>query len=623
MPEMSHRRKNSIITHSVRRLFVVPFRVSLARSIRGAVGVPLLLLAVSAVAQSFPASNISSASAGQLDGRLVLVLPFDNQSSQPGLDWIAESFPTLLNERLRSAGFLTIRREDRQYALQHLGLPKGLHPTHATIYRIAQTLDVDDVILGSYTVADGKVTTSARIFEMHGAASHGEQMHGPKMSAALEEAGNLNQLLDVEDGLAWQIAQKVEPGFSVEKQTFLAAGHGVRLDTLENYIRGITEAGSDERIRHLNIAVKLSPNDTAAWLALGKAYFASQQYALATEAFSKIPATNHRALEAQFYSGLADLFTGQYAPAQASFATVAAALPLPEVLNNQGIAMNRQGQDGTALIARAVQLDPQNANEWFNLAVSERRTHHLSKALDAIQKALAIQPNDAESLHLKEHILAEQGVPAAADQKSASSKDDTGAQASQDDATENTDDGDSANSDAPGESADVNATADASGGNYEPLERITRKYNETSFRQAAFEMEQMRALKLRSLPSSRQAAELCKEGQGYINQGLLLEAEREFQQALAVAPGSAQAHAGMAQIRELTGDATAARKEAETSLQLRANVPAHLVLARLDVAQHQLTEARQELRSALLLDPSNSAAHSILQQLQAQEKATP
>ncbi len=606
----------------MRRLLIVPFRVSIARYIRAIAGVPLLALAVSAAAQSSPASSMSAASAAPIDGRLVLVLPFDNHSLQPGLDWIGESFPTLLNARLRSAGFLTIRREDRQYALQHLGLPKGLHPTHATIYRIAQTLDVDDVIIGSYTVADGKITTSVRIFAMHG-----EKMHGPSLSAPLEESASLNQLLDVEDGLAWQIAQKIDPTFAVEKQTFLAAGHGLRLDTLENYIRGVTEAGSDERIRHLSIAVKLSPTDTVAWLALGKEYFASQQYALAINAFSRIPSTNHHALEAQFYSGLADLYTGQYPQAQTAFSTVASALPLPEILNNEGIAMNRQGQDGTALIARAVQLDPQNANEWFNLAVSERRTHHLSKALDAIQKALALQPKDAQSLRLKEHILAEQNASASGATASPSSTNDSNAQANADDTAGNASDADSnadsSDNDTPDNNGSADADSDDGGDNYEPLERIARKYNETSFRQAAFEMEQMRALKLRSLPPTRQAVELCKEGQAYINQGLLLEAEREFQQALAVAPGSALAHAGMAQIREQTGNATAARQQAETSLQLQSNIPAHLVLARLDMVQHQFAAAREELRGALQLDPSNSTAHSILLQLQAQEKATP
>ena len=538
------------------------------------------------------AAHAASASDANWDGHLILVLPFDNLSTQSGLDWIGESFPTLLNERFRSAGFLTIRREDRQYSLQRLGLPPGLHPTHATIYRIAQTLDADEVVLGSYRVENGQVTATAQILEMH----------APKMGAPLVESAALSQLLDVENGLAWQIVRQIEPGFAVEKQTFLAAGHGIRLDAFENYIRGETEPGADERLRHLNTAVQLSPDYTAALLALGKAYFSSQEYDLAVAAFARIPLSNPRALEAQFYTGLADLYTGQYAQAETAFSVVAAVLPLPEVLNNQGVALNRQGQDGTALFARAVQLDPQNANDWFNLAVSERRFHHTAKALEAVQKSLEIRPDDKEAQQLQEHLQAEENPSA----QPVTPEKPISLAASSDSRF------------AP-DPSDGKASSEV----YEPLERIARLYNETSFRQAAFEMDRMRTLKLQSLPPAQQAAQLCTEGQNYRSQGLLLEAERQFQQALTAEPSSATAHAGLAQIRESTGDVAAAREQAQASVQLQPNVAAFLVLARLNLQQHNLPAAIQSVRGALQLDPKNSDALGLAQAIQVQEKQAP
>ena len=563
--------QTSIITGSV-RLPIVHF----SKRVPSFLGILLLAL----LSLTFGLRNVAraaSTSGPNGEGHLILVLPFENQSTQPGLDWIGESFPTILNERFHSAGFLTIRREDRQYSLQHLGLPAGLHPTHATIYRIAQTLDVDEVILGSYRVENGQVTATARILEMR----------GPRMRAPLQESAALNQLLDVEDGLAWQLVRQIDPHFAVEKQTFLAAGRGLRLDAFENYIRGETEPGIEEQIRHLNAAVQLSPDYTPALLALGKAYFSHQQYEQAIDTFARIPRSNPRALEAQFYSGLADLYTGQYAQAESAFSAVAAVLPLPEVLNNQGVALNRQGQNGTALFQRAVLLDPQNANDWFNLAVSERRFQHFTKALEAVKKSLALRPDDNEAQHLEQHLLIE-AHPSAASASTA---------------------------------APPNAGKDDD--LYEPLERIARTYNETSFRQAAFEMDQMRALKLQSLPPTQQAVALCKEGRSYIDQGLLLEAERQFQQALIADPNSALAHAGLAQIREFTGNATAAREQAMTSLQLQPNAPAYLVLARLDLQQRQFSAAIEFAHHALHLDPKNSAALGILHAIQLQEKQAP
>ena len=563
--------RTSIITDSV-RLPTVHF----SKRVPSFLGI-LLLALLSLTLGLRNVARAASTSGPNGDGHLILVLPFENQSTQPGLDWIGESFPTILNERFHSAGFLTIRREDRQYSLQHLGLPAGLHPTHATIYRIAQTLDVDEVVLGSYRVENGQVTATARILEMR----------GPRMRAPLQESAALNQLLDVEDGLAWQLVRQIDPRFAVEKQTFLAAGHGLRLDAFENYIRGETEPGIEEQIRHLNAAVQLSPDYTPALLALGKAYFSHQQYEQAIDTFARIPRSNPRALEAQFYSGLADLYTGQYAQAESAFSAVAAVLPLPEVLNNQGVALNRQGQNGTALFQRAVLLDPQNANDWFNLAVSERRFQHFTKALEAVKKSLALRPDDNEAQHLEQHLLIE-AHPSAASASTA---------------------------------APPNAGKDDD--LYEPLERIARTYNETSFRQAAFEMDQMRALKLQSLPPTQQAVALCKEGRSYIDQGLLLEAERQFQQALIADPNSALAHAGLAQIREFTGNATAAREQAMTSLQLQPNIAAYLVLARLDLQQRQFSAAIEFAHHALHLDPKNSAALGILHAIQLQEKQAP
>src|SRR5580698_2196994 len=109
----------------------------------------LCLLAIFIAAASLLAQTTDPA-----PGRLILVLPFENKSGQPALSWIGDSFPDTLNQRLNSAGFLTITRDDRLFALDHLGLPAGFRPSRATTLRIAQTLDADYVIVGSYNVVD-------------------------------------------------------------------------------------------------------------------------------------------------------------------------------------------------------------------------------------------------------------------------------------------------------------------------------------------------------------------------------------------------------------------------------------------------------------------------------------
>ena len=97
-------------------------------------------------------------------------------------------------------------------------------------------------------------------------------------------------------------------------------------------------------------AVRLDPNFSPALLALGKAYFANQQYELAANTLGRMPLNDPNAREADFDRGLAYFYTGSYIKAEDAFAFVSKQLPLPEVLNNQGVARSRvAGLDQTCV----------------------------------------------------------------------------------------------------------------------------------------------------------------------------------------------------------------------------------------------------------------------------------
>src|SRR6202044_231009 len=160
-------------------------------------------------------------------GRLILVLPFDNRTDQPNLDWISEAVPEVLNRRFVSAGFMPISRDDRLYALDHLGLPSTFQPSRASAIRLAQTLDADYVIVGSFSVNGARFQAKAQILKM-------DALH---MSAPLQEEADMSHLLDVLNSLAWGLAKQIDPQLAVARSTFVAAGAGLRTDVFENYIR--------------------------------------------------------------------------------------------------------------------------------------------------------------------------------------------------------------------------------------------------------------------------------------------------------------------------------------------------------------------------------------------------
>ena len=383
----------------------------------------------------------------------------------------------------------------------------------------------------------------------------------------------------------------------------------------------------EDRIGHLHKAVALSPSYVQAWFALGHAYFDNQQFDQAEAAFEKVPKGGRLSLEAMFYSGLSYLYTGNYAGAQAAFASIASVLPMPEVLNNEGIAVNRRGQNGTAFFQRIVQMDPQSADYWFNLAVSQRRQKNYTAALNAVARCLALRPQDGEAQNLRKNLLMLKNAPAsqaasqvAEAEKDASTKSSASDNADSDPASGSaSDQANSADASDNGTPAIAPASIDATSADYEPLERIARAYDESSLRQGAFAMEQMNAMKLRSMPAAERARRLCQQGSEYVNDGLLLEAERQFQLALAADPGSAAAYAGLAEVHEYAGSMKIAQQEANRSLQTQPNAAAYLVLARMALSQHSLADAQKNVGAALQLEPNNSAAKGILLAIQAQQ----
>lgn len=518
-----------------------------------------------------PAWSQGASGARGLGGRVVLVLPFENRSGQANLDWIGDSFPDTLGQRFNSSGFLTITREDRLYALDHLGLPAGFKPSRATTIRIAQTLDADFVVVGNFTIQGSRIAVQAQVL----------RVNELRLSPPLADSSELSKLFDVENALAWKVAREIDPRFAVSQQTFLAASAGVKLSSFENYIRGTGAASPQERIRRLQMAVNETPTYFAAVLALGKTLYSQREYDRAAATLSKIPPTDRRSLEAEFYIGLARINTAKYAEAEAAFTFVANRLPLPEVVNNQGVASSRQGHDAAALFQRASASDPSDADFHYNLAVSLLRRGDNAGAQREAAAALKLRPSDTEIQEIHNRLAS--GTVTLAPVKADAPVDNT----------------------------------------FAPLERLRRTYSEASFRQAAFQLDQLREIRLATLPPAERGTQYTQQGRDYLSQGLLPEAEKEFLAALLADPGSFAAHAGLARVREQGGNPAEARKEAEASIKLHPNVPAYLVLARLELSASQLTASASDVSNALRLEPKNTAALGMKQALQTRGQALP
>ena len=532
--------------------FLNRFRhVSKMFGVAGLLAALMFSIAFFASAQAVPDS-----SGGK--GQILLVLPFDNNSGQPSLEWIREAAAEILSSRFTSAGFAPLSRADRLYALDHLGLPQGFQPSRASSLKLAQTLDADSIIVGSYRTDNDTIQAEARVVNV-------PRLH---MADPVTSSGSLKDMIAVFDSLAWKLTKQLDPEFNVPENTFVAAGANLNLEAFEQFIRGITEPDQSERMRHLQAAVKLSPDFSAAWMALAHEDYASQQYDQAAAAFAKVNGNAADALEADFYRGLSLMFSGQYPKAEEAFAKVARVLPLAPVLSNEGVSIGRQGHDGTALFRQAEAADPNTADYHFNLAVSLKRHGDAAEAEKELAQYLKMRPNDDEA----------QQMQAAWQQPSTASS-------------------------------------------VDPLERIERGFDAVAFRQAAVMMDEMEASRLAALTPEQRARTLSGQAREYLSRGLLLESERLYRQAIAADNKSEAAHEGLAEVRERTGDADGARREAQAALDLQPTPVAYLVLARLDLAANNLADAGHDADAALKLNPDSKPAKEILRQVSAKQGA--
>ena len=511
-------------------------------------------------------------------GRTMVVIPFENTSPTPGLEWLGESFPETFHEQLNSPVLYVASRDERLRAYDRQGVPAGVHPARATLYRLAEQMDVDYAVLGSYKYDGARLTAIAQLLDMR----------AEKLSPAVTESGPLADLGTLQSALAWDLLRLIRTDFSVPKDKYIASVAPARLNALENYVRGTLATSAEEKVKYYREATRINPAYAQAWLELGKTYYAQRAYEFAIAALSQVQQSSLTsglmsgavAREANFYLGLAAYAHGDLAKSENAFQFVAARLPLAEVFNNLGVVASRRGQKKAAeYFQRAIENDPSDPDYHFNMGVTLSQAGDRAGAARELRTTLDHRPNDAEAKMMLDSL-----TPPAA-----------------------------------GSIVPSSSTTKA------PAERIKRNYEEDSFRQMTTQMGSWAEQQFsRSDPRShaRFHVELGKE---LLAHGFTTEAEAEFHHAAAVDPSSTAPLTALADDYDARGDAREARAQAEAALRIRESADAYLVLARLDLRENRMEAAAQNINRALRLEPGNPAGQNLKRTLAAKlaEKAQP
>jgi tetratricopeptide (TPR) repeat protein len=542
----------------------------------------------------------------------VLVFPFENASHEAGLDWLGEGLSELTVERLEGRGPHLLSRQERLDVLERMGLPAGAPLSLATMFKVAQQADADQVIVGRYVSDGNTLTVSARVLRL-GALS---------LSPEFAQSGAATDVLALQARLAPQLlcALQTEPanapacGNAAQGESFSAQPILAQPSAFELYIRGLMGLSDEMGVLNLREAARQAPSWPAPAVALGEIYFARRDCESALPWLSRVPPAWPEGIEAGFIAGVCHLLRNDPMRAEAAFSALVnrpAGLPaapglLPEARNNLAIALAREGKTPEALdvLGRTTKLDAGDPDYWFNLGLVELQAKQLDSAVAAFRNTLRLQPADTRARAF---------LAAALD----------GSGRSQEAGVERVL--------LTGASARLMLPKNPDPAYFAPFGRIRMRLDRVSLRSAAtgpnaraIEADAASAsgpppVHAESAGAARGTQRLSlhlDRGQQFLSSDDLDDAQRAFVEALLLAPQDATAHAGLAEVYRRQRRPDDAVREARAALGSRDDVATRVSLARLLLEDNRPAEARAELGRILALDPQNVAARELLDQLQ-------
>ena len=325
------------------------------------------------------------------------VLPFFNVSKNPNLDWIGESLAEALREALSSEGLMALNRDDRVEAYRRLAIRPRSLLTRASVVKIGEALDAEQVIFGQFDLqpvpesggkSKGSLQVTARLLDLR----HVRQ--GPEF----REVSALEDLASLQNRLAWQTVRFLKPSGALSEAEFRNRHPVVKVNAIENYVRGLLAAAPDEQHRFFTQAARLDPHYSAPCFQLGRLLWQKKEYKSAAEWFQKVSAEDVHYHEATFFLGLSRYYAGDFAGAREAYQSVLRIVPLSEVYNNLGAAESRaDSPEALGNFRKAMEGDTRDPAYQFNVGYALWKKGDYQGAAAVFSALLEHNPEDAQA----------------------------------------------------------------------------------------------------------------------------------------------------------------------------------------------------------------------------------
>jgi tetratricopeptide (TPR) repeat protein/TolB-like protein len=536
-----------------------------------------------------------------------LVFPFENAGASPRLDWLGEGLEELTIQYLSAGGEQVYSHAGRAGELERYGLPPTAKLSRATMLRIAQDLDADYVIFGSFTSDGNSLTVNSRVL----------RVDPPALLPPVHDSAPLSSLMELQTGVVWKLVSANQPSYPITFKDFAKAQRTMRLDAFEHFVRGVLANDDEGRLRELREAARLEPSWPDPAFALGETYASRSDCDDALPWFARVPKAHQHYLEAAFATSVCRLQMNQPERAEevlsalqdslrdrakrAPGAAVVSSLEPPEVLNNLAIALVRQGKlpAAQADLRRATDMDPDEDDYPFNLGLISLRSGDFANAAISFREASEREPDNPEDRAFLILSLEKGGKKSEADEER------------------------EAAAEALGPNALPVVGTDSKADSPSHFDRIKTDLDIAALRLEIESPGASPSSPATPLPGARAGAVVeetpvtrIRRARQDLSAGSLDTAESEFRAALASDPSNAAAHRGLAEVAHRRGNLDEAVKELQASLAARDSAFVGTMLAKIYLDQKKFDLARDELQRVLKFAPNYTEAKVLLDHLQ-------
>ena len=323
---------------------------------------------------------------------LVAVLPFENTTGDPAIEYLSDGIAECLINKLSSLKGLRVISRTSAFAFKG----RAMEPTE-----IGRKLGADAIILGSLSQRGSSVAITAELVHVGDAT----QLWGERYSRPADD------LMQVEGEIAATIARTLRRKLSGGEKARLVRAETSDPEAWRLYLRGRAflcgnQQEMDKSVDCFQQAVARAPDYAMAYAGLAEAY-TTQAYLRAvdrTEFVEKARAAVTRALkldpdlaEAHTAQGLVRFyFEWDWAGADAAFRRAVELNPGSQAVNEEyGAFLMALGRfdEGLARTRIAIRLDPLSVGPVHNLAIIAMAQGDYEEAAAGFRRAIDIDPN--------------------------------------------------------------------------------------------------------------------------------------------------------------------------------------------------------------------------------------